>query len=136
MGNMVTSFRLRHDGSLRRLDTYKNLPHSEVTPRVTSAEIQCHPSGKWLYVSNRGDDSISIFRVDPGGNLRWRETKKLSVHEPRGFQIDPSGRWLVVAGQNSDDLEVYRISGRSGKLYSRSRLTGISKPVCIQFVHR
>jgi len=135
MGNTVTAFHIRADGGLKELKTYETIPHFRVTDKDTTAEIQLHPNGRFLYVSTRGDDSISVFHVRPHGNLKRVEVKSLSVRIPRGFQIDPTGRWLVVAGQKSDSLESYRISPRSGRLISRAILKGISSPVCVQFAN-
>ena len=81
----------------------------------TGAEVQVHPSGKWLYVSNRGDDDIGVYAVAPAdGKLTAVAHVKTGGTTPRHFSIDPSGRWLLVANQGSGDVRVLAIDAATG----------------------
>lgn len=123
----------------RLLSTGALLPHQQIStleedPLVQSAtaEIQLHPNGKWLYVSNRGDDSIATFAVNDHFYLtRTGVTKTLRI--PRGFSIDPSGRWLVVAGQESNSICAMAIDPSTGRLSAGPAAVSVGKPVCIAF---
>lgn len=99
----------------------------------TSSEIQMHPNGKWLYVSNRRDDSISLFSVAEDGRLAWVENAPAQVAVPRGFSLDPSGRWLVAAGQKDNRIVVLRIDPGTGKLAATGESAEVPAPVCVLF---
>lgn len=131
MGNSVTVF--SHDavtGSLAAVQTLSTLPEGET--KSSTAEIALHPNGKWLYVSNRGHDSIAIFEIGSDGTLRRIDVVKAGVKIPRGFAIDPSGKWLVVAGQESNDLTALSIGPEGGLKPGPNRIS-VSKPVCVVF---
>jgi len=100
---------------------------------VSTAAIALHPSGRWLYVSNRGHDSITVFEVQSDGNLRFVENVPSTVEFPRGFSLDPSGRWLVVAGQKDGGLASLKIDPDTGRLSAVHRLTLNAVPVCVTF---
>jgi 6-phosphogluconolactonase len=134
MGASVTAFQIDPlSGGLTSLETVPVFPDDDHEPGRSTAEIACHPSGKWLYVSNRGDDSISVFRILSSGKLEPIQVKKVGVKVPRGFGIDEKGQWLVVAGQGSDDLASFSIDPDSGKLDARSHVKTIGAPVCVVF---
>jgi len=120
-------------GTLALLQTAPTLP--EGTPRegVSTAAIALHTSGRWLYVSNRGDNSISVFAVGGDGLLQWIEKVPATVLVPRGFALDPSGEWLVVAGQKDGALASLRIDRETGKLTPAGRLETNTVPVCVAF---
>jgi 6-phosphogluconolactonase len=82
----------------------------------TGAEVQVHPSGKFLYGSNRGDDSIVLYTLDAAGHMTFQTTFPTGGKTPRDFTIDPTGRWLIVANQDSNDLFVLSIDANSGAL--------------------
>jgi len=132
MTSAVTVFeRDTATGALNAVQTLGTLPAGDAT-RNTTAEIALHPSGKWLYVSNRGHDSIAVYEVGSNGRLSLLEITKTGVAEPRGFDIDPSGHWLVVGGQNSNDIVALPIDA-TGRLYPNVSHVHLSKPVCIVF---
>lgn len=99
----------------------------------TTAEIALHPNGRWLYVSNRGHDSIACYRVGSDGKLALIDILKLSIHEPRGFAIDPSGKWLVVGGQHSNNLASLEIDQMTGGLKAEKSIVHLPAPVCVLF---
>jgi 6-phosphogluconolactonase len=101
----------------------------------TGAEIAMHPTGKFVYASNRGDDSIAVFSVT---DLK-RGTLKLEQHIPSGgktprqFEIDPSGHWLLAGNQGSDTIAIFSIDLSNGKLTAAGTVPGVVKPTCIKF---
>jgi 6-phosphogluconolactonase len=100
----------------------------------TGAEIQVHPSGKFLYGSNRGHDSIAIFAIDPRtGKLSPLGHESTQGKMPRYFGIDPSGAFLLTANQASDNIVLFRIGG-DGKLTPAGSSLSIAVPVCVQMM--
>jgi 6-phosphogluconolactonase len=107
------------------------------TGENSGAEIATHPSGKFLYASNRGHDSIAAFRIDEAkGTLTSLDRVSTQGKTPRGFEIDPSGRFLVAANQNSGTLVVFRIDQRTGELTSTGTVVQVGSPVCVVFCKR
>ena len=104
-------------GTLKVIQTISTLPEGvEVTRRLT-AEVQVHPSGKFLYGSNRGHDSIAIFAIDPEtGRLSPLGHQPTGGKTPRNFAIDPTGDYLLAANQDSDTIVVFRIDPETGPL--------------------
>lgn len=120
-------------GTLTEKQSVRTLP-ADFTGETTTAEIQVHPSGRFVYGSNRGHDSISIFSVNAAdGQLTFVGTEPTGGKTPRNFRIDPSGQFLVAANQNSDSLVVFRIDQATGKLTPTGASVTISQPVCIKF---
>lgn len=123
-------------GRLEAIQNISTLPPSYDTHKQC-ADIHVHPSGKFLYGSNRGHDTIAIFRID-------RETGKLSVvgHQgehivwPRNFAIAPGGRFLLVANQNSNDVVSFAIDQETGDLTPTGHSLEIPRPMCIKFIRR
>jgi 6-phosphogluconolactonase len=102
--------------------------------RNDAAEIALHPSGKFLYTSNRGDDSIAVFNVQRrGGRLTLAANVPTGGKEPRHFAIDPSGRFLLAENQNSNSIVVFRINPETGALSQVSIAEGVPSPVCLVF---
>jgi 6-phosphogluconolactonase len=102
----------------------------------TAAEVALHPSGKFLYASNRGDDnSIAVFAVDRAkGTLSLIEHVPPSGKTPRHFAIDPGGRWLMAANQDSNTIVTFRIDGKTGRLTAAGQPTEIFSPTMVDFV--
>lgn len=99
------------------------------------AEVSLHPSGRFLYSSNRGHDSIAIFAIrEKDGQLTAVGHESTRGRWPRHFAIDPSGEWLIVANQNSDSLSVYRIDARTGRLTPAGEVVDAPAPTCVLFV--
>lgn len=91
------------------------------------------PDNRFLYVGNRGDDSIGVYRVDNRGDLEGGQWISSEGKNPRGFQISPSGRWLLAANQDSDNLVVFERDDKSGKLEKRW-IYEAGAVVCLQFL--
>jgi 6-phosphogluconolactonase len=101
------------------------------------ADVQVHPSGKFLYGSNRGHDSIVTFTIDPkSGELTYVANQGEGIKTPRGFGIDLAGRFLIVGNQASDSLLVFAIDPATGKLKPIGEKVEVGTPVCVKFVAR
>ena len=103
----------------------------------TEAEIAVDVSGKFLYVSNRGDQTNDItgFSISPtDGTLTFVERISSGGKIPRSFALDRSGEWLMAANQDSDNIQLFRVDPSSGRLTAASQITGISRPVGIVFI--
>jgi len=135
MGCTVTAFAYdAQRGVLQPLQSVSTLP-AGFTGTSYTAEVQVHPSGKFLYGSNRGDDSIAVFRIDPeSGRLTPAGHQSTEGKTPRNFGIDPTGRWLLAANQDSDNVVVLRIDPERGTLQETGRSIGVPAPVCVKFV--
>ena len=121
-------------GVLKEIQTVSTLP-AYFTGDNTTAEIDVHPSGKWLYASNRGHNTIVLFDIDrTKGTLTYGEEQVTRGSTPRHFGIDPSGTHVAVANQNSDTILMAQIEGGSGRLKPMSGLASAPTPVCMKFL--
>jgi 6-phosphogluconolactonase len=121
-------------GKLQRVQALTTLP-ADFTGRNDDAEIEVHPSGKFVYASNRGHDSIAVFAVDSGkGTLTTIEITSTGGKEPRSFEIDPTGTLLFAANQKSDNIVVLKIDAKTGKLTPTGQMLDVGSPVCVKFV--
>jgi 6-phosphogluconolactonase len=120
-------------GTFIWLQTISTLP-PRFTGSSSTAEIIVHPSGKWVYGSNRGHDSIVVFAIDQTtGKLDPVEWQSTQGKVPRGFNIDPSGTLLLAGNQNSDTIVPFHINQSTGRLQPTDHVTHTPTPVCIQF---
>ncbi len=118
-------------GNLEPLQNISTLPR-EFSGQNGAAEIQVHPSGRFLYGSNRGHDSIAIFAVDTEtGKLRSLGHQSVLGKTPRHFALDPSGRYLLAANQDSGNVVVFRVDPQSGRLRPTGTSVAIPMPVCV-----
>ena len=121
-------------GGLIEVQTLSTLPDGFVGKNST-AEIQVHPSGKFLYGSNRGHDSIVVFAVDPAqGTLTRVQHQPTLGKTPRCFGIDPAGRFLLAANQDSDTIVVFSIDPKTGHLKPTGQVQEAPSPVCVKFM--
>jgi 6-phosphogluconolactonase len=103
----------------------------------STAEIAVHPSGKFLYASNRGHNSIAGFRIDPTSGLLAPIGHTTSgINFPRNFAIDPSGAWLYAANQKGDTIVQFRIDQTTGRLVPTRHVVRSVTPVAIVFSTR
>ncbi|MCS7237703.1 MAG: lactonase family protein [Thermoguttaceae bacterium] len=129
----VSVFRCKDAVPVELVETVSALP-ADFKGENTAAEIVVHPSGRWVFTSNRGHDSIAIFAFDQArGQLRLQGHAPSGGRTPRNFAVDPSGRWLFSANQNSDLIVVYRIDNERGRLESTGLSLQVGAPVCIVF---
>jgi 6-phosphogluconolactonase len=116
------------------VQTISTLP-KDFSGQNTSAEIALHPSGKFLYASNRGHDSIALFSVDlKTGKLTFVEHQSTMGRTPRHFAIDPTGHWLIAENQASDTVVMFAIDQDTGKLKPTGQTISVGAPVCAVFV--
>ena len=123
-------------GAMKDIQTLSTLPKSHENKRNSTAELLMHPSGKFLYCSNRGHDSVAVFKTDQNsGKLSLVEVEVLGVKTPRGFGIDPTGKYLIAGGQNSNDVRVFKIDASTGEISPVGGPVSVPCPVCVQFVN-
>jgi len=121
-------------GELKEKQTISTLP-ANFTGKSYCAELQVAPSGKFLYGSNRGHDSIVVYSIDQTtGELGLVEHTSTRGKWPRNFAIEPGGRWLLAANQNSDGVVSFAIDPKSGKLSPSGHSVEIPVPVCVTFL--
>ena len=122
------------DGALSLLQTISTLP-SDFSGKTTAGEIVIHPSGRFLYASNRGNDTIAVFAVDAKlGTLHSIDHTPTLGKTPRSFTIDPSGKWLLAANQDSNNIVAFRIDAKNGRISPNGQPVEISAPACIELV--
>jgi 6-phosphogluconolactonase len=121
-------------GSLTEFQTASTLP-AGFSASTSTAEIEVDRAGRFLYVSNRGHDSIAVFAIDgTSGRLTPVEQAPTGGRTPRHFALDPSGNYLLAGNQDSNTVVVYRVNAKTGRLTPAQTLTDVPTPVCIVFV--
>jgi 6-phosphogluconolactonase len=121
-------------GGLKELQTLTTLP-KDFSGINTCAEIVVHPSGRFLYCSNRGDDTIAAYEIDvKTGKLTFLQHQSTLGNTPRGFGIDPTGKYLIVGNMDSGTVAVLRINLHSGKLQTTGQVLECPSTVCVQFL--
>ena len=121
-------------GRLNELQTITTLPQKRAKG-MSTAEVQVHPSGKFLYGSNRGHNTIAVFAIDPmTGELKAVQHQSTLGKTPRNFGLDPTGQFLIVANQSSGDIFTFRINQATGKLTPTGHKIEIPMPVCVKFL--
>ena len=135
MTMVVTGFsRNPEDGSLHAIQEISTIPGG-FEGRKSTAECLVHPSGQFLYVSNRGHETITAYTIDQeSGLLTYVENEPTGGKEPRNFFIDPSGKWLLAENQNSDSVYVFAIDQKTGELAPTGDSIVVGRPVCIRMV--
>ena len=131
----ITVFSLEPEsGTMEEKQTISTLP-AEYSGMNTTAEILVDAKGRFLYVSNRGHDSIGVFSIHADDNsLEPVEWISSGGKTPRHFEIDPSGQWLFAANQDSDNIVLFQIDEGTGRLIQTSQLVEVADPVCVQFL--
>lgn len=135
LDSTLTSFKYDDDdGTLKHIETVSTLP-SYFKGVSYCADVHIHESGKFLYGSNRGHNSIVVFRIDRGnGKLQLVEHVWTQGDWPRNFAIDPYGRFLFVANQRSDNVVTFSIDQETGHLELTRLFEEIPSPVCLKFL--
>lgn len=135
MKSTLTAFRYDAErGALDELQTLSTLPGGPVEGNTT-AEVQVHPSGKFVYGSNRGHDSIAVFAVDAAsGRLKLVEHESTQGKTPRNFGIDPTGQFLLACNQGSNSIVGFRIDPQTGELTPTGQKLEVPSPVCVKFM--
>jgi len=135
MTSSVTAYSYDSEaGVLKPLHTVPTQPAGDEHPNNSTAEALVHPSGKFVYVSNRGHNSIAIFHVRENGMLTAAGHTSTQGKIPRNFGITPSGEFLLAANQDSASVVVFRIDGKTGALTPTGGKVEIPNPVCVRFL--
>ena len=130
LNNGIAAFRIDdHSGKLTQI------PGSPYPGGLSPNVVVVHPSGKFVYGSNRGHDSIAVFSVDPAkGSVTRIDNTSTQGRTPRNFTIDPSGKYLLAANQDTGNVVVFRIDPASGKLSPSGTEIKVPFAVCIMFL--
>ena len=119
---------------MTEIQTISTLP-ADFQGKSYTAEVQVHPSGKFVYGSNRGHNSIAIFAVDPQtGKLNLVGVEPTQGRNPRNFAVDPTGAYLLAENGDSGTIVVFRIDAQSGSLRPTGQSVRVPKPVCIKMI--
>lgn len=137
LGNSVTEFHYdKQTGEMTDPQTIGTLPedfHGNNWP----AEVQVHPGGRWVFASNRGDDSIAVFELDKNtGRLSAKGRTKTGGKFPRNFRLDPDGNWLLAANQDSGTVTELKFDRQTGALQATGKSVQIGMPVCVKFLKK
>uniref|UniRef100_A0A7C4LQC9 Lactonase family protein n=1 Tax=Schlesneria paludicola TaxID=360056 RepID=A0A7C4LQC9_9PLAN len=135
LANTVTAFAFDGEaGTLTELQTITTLP-ADFQGTSYTAEVVVHPTGRYLYGSNRGHNSLAIFRIEEAtGRLTPLGHVSTGGKTPRNFQVDPTGRWILAANQGTNTVVVLKIDLASGAVTPTGQSVAVPTPVCIRFV--
>ena len=118
---------------MKELQTVSTLP-ATFAGHSSCAEVQVHPSGKFVYGSNRGHDSIAVFGFDASnGKLTFVEHQATQGKTPRHFAFDPTGQWLLAENQDSDSIVIFHVDAKTGRLSATGQTVSVGAPVCAVF---
>jgi 6-phosphogluconolactonase len=121
------------NGTLKEVQTCSTLPDG-FSGFKSGAEVQVHPSGKFVYASNRGHDSLAAFAIDRrSGRVKLVGHQSAGGKTPRHFALDPTGKWLLAENQDSDSIVVFRVDMATGGLSPAGQTVTIGSPVCVVF---
>jgi 6-phosphogluconolactonase len=123
-------------GVLKKVQTMSTLPKdAKKQDNYSTAEVQVHPNGKFLYGSNRGHNTIATFAIDAkSGELTLVGHQGKGVKTPRGFGIDPTGAFLLVGNQDGGSIVVFRIDPKTGELIETGNSAEVGSPVCVKMI--
>ncbi len=122
-------------GILKTVQTISTLPKDATGKNFSTAEVVVHPSGKFVYGSNRGHHSIVGYAIDEKtGELKLIGHQGEGIKTPRNFNIDPTGKFMIVANQDGASLVVYAIDPKTGELKTTGITAEVGSPVCVKFV--
>lgn len=131
LSSSVTRFVYPEPGKLERRETLSTLP-AEYRGESTCAEIIVSPDGRFVYVSNRGHDSIAVFAVDGStGELSAAGHVSTRGRTPRNFAMTPDGKWLLAANQETNNIVLFRVEPQTGLPVYHGTEISVSKPVCV-----
>ena len=134
MRSAVTTFSYdAQTGTLRKLQTISSLP-KDFNGEKEAAEIVVHPSGKFVYASNRGHDSIAVFAIGPDGRLSILEHVLTGGKTPRGFALDRTGSYLFAGNQGSNNIVIFHIDSKTGRLKATGQMLQVPTPVSVVFI--
>lgn len=133
LNSTLSVFKKDSSGGLSLIESYSSLPEN-FDEKNSTADIHLHPSGNFIYASNRGHNSIVAFRVNKeSGKLKLIDHYATQGEFPRNFAISPDGSFLYAANQNSNNISIFRINKMDGKLIPHLEPAEVKTPVCIEF---
>lgn len=135
LNSTMTAFRYdKSKGTLREIQTLSTLP-KDFEGASTCARVQISASGKFLYGSNRGHDSIVIYAIDQvNGKLTCIGHRSTQGKTPRHFAIGPAGEFLIIANQDTEDVVAFRLDPTSGELGATGHSVDVPTPVCVKVI--
>jgi 6-phosphogluconolactonase len=126
----------RYDAGTADISLVQTMPTipAEYTMNNSPADVHVHPNGRFVYSSNRGHNSIAIFRIDEAsGRMTIVEIVSTQGATPRGFNFEPGGRFLFAGNQGTGNVVTFTVDGETGKLTPTGGKAEVPRPVCIQF---
>jgi len=133
----VTTFKYdKQAGTMTPIQTIPTLSEEVKAKEVfnSASEIRIHPTGKFVYSANRGNDTITAFSVEPAtGKLSVIEVEPIRGGWPRNFNLDPTGKWLLAAGRDSNTISVFQINQDTGELTYTRNMAMVPTPICVLF---
>jgi 6-phosphogluconolactonase len=134
MDSTITAFTYdQKKGVLAPIQTISTLPEG-YKGNTSTAEVVIHPSGRFLYGSNRGHNSIACYAIDKSGKLTFVGHQKENIKTPRNFALDPTGRYAIVANQDGHSVVVFRVDQKTGELTPTGNSIQVPSPVCVRSV--
>ena len=129
LGNRLLAYNWDGDAGTPSLrQAYSTLP-ADWTGGGTTAEVRVHPNGRFVYVTNRGHDSVAVFSVADDGGVSPVEIEPATVETPRGMNLTPDGRFLIACGQQSDDVVSFRVNAETGELTPTGSRVSVPSPI-------
>lgn len=124
------------NGALTRTQVISTVPEGVDRTGYSTAEVVVHPSGKFVYGSNRGHDTIAAFKVNSANGQLTSIGQQAAgtIKVPRNFNIDPTGKFALVEGQETDNIVVFKINQETGVFEDTGVSVSVGKPVCIRFM--
>ncbi|MFW6308382.1 MAG: lactonase family protein [bacterium] len=136
LDSSISVLKYQNQGKMEEIQKVSCLP-DEFNGSNTSADIHVHPSGNFLYGSNRGHDSIVIYKIDKSsGKLTYLNHESTRGQVPRNFVLDPSGEFLLAANQETNSLTLFNINQKTGELSFTGTQIKVPEPVCIKLLSR
>jgi 6-phosphogluconolactonase len=133
LNSTVTLFnRDKSTGDLAPIQTLSTLPEG-FTGQNTVADIHTTPDGKYLYVSNRGHNSLAIYSIKEDGKLEFQGHQPVQGDHPRNFLVDPNGEFILVANMNTDNIVMFKIDKSTGKLKDSGITLKVPAAVCLKW---
>jgi len=134
LNNTLSVFQVLKGGGLEIIQNISSLPASYKQAN-SAADIHIHPSGKFIYASNRGHNSIAIFKMEDSGKLSNIDFVPVAGKTPRNFAISPYGKYLYAASQDTGNITTYKINPDNGKLKPQEPVFEVKTPVCLEFLN-
>jgi 6-phosphogluconolactonase len=126
----------RYEASTADINLVETVPTIPADYKMNNApaDVHVHPNGKFVYSSNRGHNSIAVFRIDPSnGTMTLVDISSSGGATPRGFQFEPGGRFLFAGNQGTGNVVTFAVDAETGKMMPTGAKAEVPRPVCIQF---